>query len=206
MRYDNMNNISEKTSDEEEFEKSIIFSVKENSKRIKELNRRIKKLESPNIVTVISVIVMVASASISLLVAIDFFVEDPTIQCYENINRHSNTTEEAYRIWLYNAGDVAAEDITVKIDFPFQNTTIVELFKHSEELIVEGSEYGGIGTYEYKVKYSRLLVGEDATLTIIVDIENFDTTGDEKLWPDSKVWIGEEPPIEIHRIEGQFYH
>jgi len=134
------------------------------------------------------------------------FIEKPEIIGYEIINKHANTTEEMYRIWLHNTGDITAEDITIKIEFPFENSKIIQLFKHAKEIIVEDSEYGGVGSYKYGLKYSEILVGEHINLTINIDINDLGKNETDILYPDAKVWIGNNPPIDlIRRYDINFY-
>jgi len=157
------------------------------------------RLTKPIVISLISLFIASASVAVNFGIGTGWITseEKPYVVGYEIINRINNTTQEGYRIWLYNNGKIAANDITIKIDFPFQNTTIVNIFKHSEEIIVEDSEFGGIDSYHYVVKYSKLLVGEHANLTLIVNVDNFEKDDDQKIWPITNVWIGDDCPIEL---------
>jgi len=200
----NLNSFWKLYSDERKEIKESIESLKFEFKNIKKHNYWI-----PIGIAIFTAILFLTSVVIQYYDASGGFIQKPEIIGYEIINTITNSTEKGYRVWLHNAGEINAKDITIKISFEkqFQDASITDIFKHSEEIIVKNSEFGGIGGYKYGLKYSELLVGEDANLTLFIQVDNLEKYENNMLWPTTQVWIGDNPPINlIRRNDITFWH
>jgi len=165
---------------------------------LRDINKINSKLKKDRLLKWVTTLAAVISVAIAYGVGSGLITPEKSsdIVAFETVQRIQNTTEEGYRLILHNRGEKFAENVEVKVTFPFQNSTIYKVYNNGEKILTSG--------YEYSYVYPKIREDEKIILMIIVKNDDFEEGGTITVKPETKVWSDDGGLIEITYVEEQF--
>ena len=167
---------------------------------LRDINKINTKLKKDRWLKRVAVISAVISVIIAYGVGTGLITPEKSsdIVAFETVQRIQNTTEEGYRLILHNRGEKFAENVEVKVTFPFHNSTIYKVYNNGEKILTSG--------YEYSYVYPKIREDEKIVLTILINNDDFEKEGKRIVKPVTRVWSDDGGIIRITYLEDQFIY